>query len=122
MEQGLHWKATLAAMGRGENALFVRHAIGQKVEGQSLNEHTPLVFLLAEEVEIERSEWFLIHDSNLAQRNIDTGNAAFPFDRDPAPDHVFSVLRTSRSRQPLLGRHVEKEDVTLCVSCTPGTG
>ena len=112
MEGGLHWKATLAALARGEGGIYIKHCKHREVKLDRMDEFTPVVLLLAPEAEIDRSSSFCVHDGNLAQRNRDLENEAFPFEQYPPPDMVFSVFGTTKANHRYLEGHVEQEDLT----------
>jgi len=119
MEGGLHWKAILGALARGEKAVYVKHRTYSEDRFLTLDEHTPVVFLLAPEEEIDKSFCLCVHDSNLTQRHLELGLKSFRSKKCPDPDQVYSVLFTSRSTQNLLEGHVQQENLTsLCTLYT----
>ncbi len=105
LEDGVDWKATMAARARGDRAIYITRryrAIG--VGG--LDAHTPIVFLFSPDIDGCRLR--IVHDGNLAQRHLNLGNMAFPFDRHPKPDLVYSLLGAVRKRRHALLGHIEK--------------
>jgi hypothetical protein len=112
LEGGIDWKATLAARARGEKGMYVKRRIYSQGSSTGGDEFTPVVFLFTDDAAIDTSDSFTIHDANLAQRNLDLGNRAFPFDRHPEADMVFSVYGTTSSTETLLANHIQRESVT----------
>ena len=108
--EGIHWKATLAAMARGEKAMYVKRKIHKRIQAGTFNEYTPMVFLFSE-VD-EKNGASTIHDSNIAQRHIELGTQDFPFGKFPPPDEVYSVFLTSQKCEGLWGYHVQRESLT----------
>jgi nitric oxide reductase activation protein len=106
LDDGIDWKATIAARARGEQAVYVKQRC-RAVDLGELDEHTPVVFLFSND--IEGCDLQLIHDGNLAQRNLNLRNTRFPFDRHPKPDFVYSVLRAVRKTAYAFGGHIRKE-------------
>jgi len=112
IEAGIHWKATLAAMARGEQALYVKHRTFIEALRLGMDEYTPVVLLLAPPEAIDRSYSYCVHDSNISQRNREMGNQDFPFHEHPPPDMVYSVFATTSNTDYFLEGHVHKEDLT----------
>jgi hypothetical protein len=109
---GIHWKATLAARARGEEAIYVKPRNFWSHGQESLNEHTPVVFLLAPADEIDRSWACCVHDSNAAQRRLELGDDETPADHREKLDQVYSVFLASKATHQLLSYHVQQEDLT----------
>jgi hypothetical protein len=106
LHDGIDWKATISARVQGERAVYVKKGC-RAIDLGELDEYTPVVFLFSKE--IEGCDLDVIHDANLAQRNINFGNTDFPFDRHPKPDLVYSVLRAVRQKVYSFGGHIRKE-------------
>ena len=106
VDEGIDWKATIGARAQGERAVYVKKRC-RAVDLGDLDEYTPVVFLFSKE--IEGCDLDVIHDGNLARRNINFGHTRFPFDRHPKPDLVYSVLRVVRQKVYSFGGHIRKE-------------
>jgi hypothetical protein len=107
---GIHWKATLAAMARGEKAIYIKRRINKKLQSGMLNEYTPLVFLLSED--LDQNVASVVHDSNISQRHIDLGDRDFPYERYPPPDMVYTLFMTVEKTENLWGPHVQRDSLT----------
>jgi hypothetical protein len=119
MERGIHWKATLSALARGERGLYVKHQIHNQLLGGKEDEFTPVVFLFTTKDEIDKSLSYSVYDGNLTQRNLDLENLDFPFQNHPNPDRFFSVYLTTQGNEFLLYPHVQRENLTsLCLLYT----
>ncbi len=112
VEAGIHWKATLAAMAKGEQGIYVKHRTYSESLRLGIDEYTPVALLLAPPEEIDRGTSFCVHDSNLSQRNRELGNADFPYDQHPEEDMVYSVFATTNATRYYLDGHVHQEDLT----------
>jgi hypothetical protein len=112
MKAGIHWKATLGAMARGEDTIFVKYRTINASKSMRLDEHTPVVFLLASPEEIDNSVGLCIYDSNPAQRHLDMGYGELDPSQDAKPDRVFSVFITSKTRINLYEGHVIQRNLT----------
>jgi hypothetical protein len=112
MEGGIHRKATLAALARGERGIYVNHQIHNRILRGKEDEFTPVVFLFADKQAIDKSYSYTIFDGNLAQRNINLENNDFPFSLNPKPDYVYSLYYTTRKSEYLIIPHIQRENLT----------
>jgi hypothetical protein len=112
MKGGIHWKATLGAMARGEDAIFVKYRTINASKSMRLDEHTPIVFLLASPEEIDNSVGLCIYDGNPARRHLDMGYGELNPSQDAKPDMVFSVFITSKERINLYEGKVIQRNLT----------
>jgi hypothetical protein len=111
IEGGIHWKATLASMARGENAIHVKRRHSVKRILTALHDFTPVVFLFGHE-EISASQAFCIYDSNAARRKRDLGSQVTPCTHS-RPDVVYSVYCTRKPHSDfVLGGHIERRPLT----------
>jgi hypothetical protein len=110
MRDGIHWKATLSAFARGEEAIYVKRKINRRLHYKKLDEYTPVVFLFS--TDMKGSNASTVHDSNASLRNIELGNKDFPFERYSRPDMVYSVFLTSNSTENLWDTHIQREQLT----------
>lgn len=104
---GIHWKATLAARAKGENAIYIR-AKKEPLKGKIavLDEYTPVVFLFSNEISKDYVQ--TISDFNITQRLTSLGEEILSFDTLPSPDFVYSILYTNSARQCLCKGHISK--------------
>jgi len=108
---GIHWRTTIYARARGENAIYIKRKLRKKQRTGRLSEYTPIVFLFSED--IDGSTTSTIHDSNITQRNMELQNEDFPYEKYPAPDMVYSIFMTSKKEtENLWGFHVQRESLT----------
>jgi hypothetical protein len=103
---GIQWKATIRARAMEEKALYVRKRRSD-LRSLSIDAYTPHVFLFSDR--IDDCAFSVIHDANLSQRNINLGNDSFPFDRHPAPDHVYSLFKAVGRIEYSLNGHIRRE-------------
>jgi len=106
MGDGIRWKATIRARAMEEKALYVRKRRSD-LRSLSIDAYTPHVFLFSDR--IDDCAFSVIHDANLSQRNINLGNDSFPFDRHPAPDHVYSLFKAVGRIESSLNWHIRRE-------------
>jgi len=111
---GIHWYATLAAMERGEDAVYIKKKLHTRKFGR-LDEDTPVVFLLASDQEIDASTTSCIHDSNVTLRKLELLNQMSRSPGDPPPDMVYSIFLTTTGTEYLWDAHVQRESLTSLV-------
>jgi len=110
LKDGIHWKATLSAMARGEQAIYVKERVSRNSRIGRLDEHTPIVFLFTDDM--RNSSSFCVHDSNIVQRNIELQNRAEASRWQMPPDMVYSLFSTRTSTAKLGNVHIERDEVS----------
>jgi len=113
LKEGLHWKATFAAIARGERALYVKYKSRAQEIHTRLDEFTPVVFLFSDENDINRSALFTIYDPNRAQRQRELAAKNVSMGSDQTLDSVYSVCGTNASRtEAIMDGHLQRESIT----------
>ncbi len=119
MMDGIHWKATLCALARGEKAVYVKERAGRKAGFPRMNDFTPVVFLFSREA--DRSYSCVIHDSNEKLRNMELDGYYPNSDTYPQGDldMVYSVFYTISSNRTFWSPHFAREHLTsIAMLCT----
>lgn len=107
---GIHWKATLSAMARGEDAIYVKHRLRRRPRVGRLDEYTPIIFLFS--AHIRSGIFATIHDSNLTQRNMELQIDTHSLQASPPPDAVYSIFYSSSNTHVPLEHHLKRENLT----------
>jgi hypothetical protein len=122
MADGVEWKITIPAIARGERTLWVRKKFRKRFASNRIDEFTPLVLLLSENV--NDSCLSTIHDSNITKRLMELGETKSPQRGYPSPDSVYSVSYAATEMSSILDGHIRLNRVTgisfLCTSLLMG--
>lgn len=110
LKDGVHWKATLGSMARGEGAIYVKARLHHRPQFRRFDEHTPIVFLFEKDISLEGS--LPVHDSNPVLRSSQLGNSHFSSEKKGAPDQFYSVFVTKSGTEMLWGSDVQKDTLT----------
>jgi hypothetical protein len=110
LNDGIHWKATLSAMARGEEALYVKRRIRRRHPMGKMDEFTPIVFIFTDDLQYSVAS--AVHDSNITLRNIELQNAGANSKGSLSPDLFYSVFSTSRSTELMRGADIQKDKLT----------
>ncbi len=93
----------------GENAIYIRKAMGNRVQPLDLNPFTPTVFIF-----YDQAEGYLhsIYDSNITKRTLDLKRYLFTPDNLEAPDFIYSVFFTITKTEYLCDGNIMKADIS----------
>jgi hypothetical protein len=104
MGAGIHMKATIGALARGENSIYIKQRTSNSAKHPHLTEATPIVFLF--EADLSGHHTHLVHDSNVTQRKAERGISDHNARDDPAPDYVNSLFATYNHETDMCGGHL----------------
>jgi hypothetical protein len=110
LNDGIHWKATLSAMARGEESLYVKRRIRRRHRTGKLDEFTPIAVILTDDVQYSGAS--AVHDSNITLRNIEMENANAHSAGSLSPDLFYSVFSTCSSTDLMRGADIQKDNLT----------
>ena len=100
LHEGIHWKATLSARARGEEALYVKQRLRSRVCSERFDEYTPISFVFSRDVQLDAA--CAVHDSNIVLRRMELEEG----DHVGLPERVVSLFYsvfTTRSHVDSLG-------------------
>ena len=113
MGAGIHMKATINALARGESSIYVKRRSVNSSKHPHLNEATPIVFLFEED--LSGHDTHLVHDSNITQRKRELGIRDRHTDDGPVADSVYSLYATFNRRTVMCGGHLTCDQLSSIV-------
>jgi|GEM_PF-971802 len=117
MGDGIHWRATISAMARGEDAVHIKRRERNKLHQASLDEYTPVVFLFAQNID-ECLPTF-VQSGNNTHRRVQLGESRSVCDEAQRADKVYSIFKTILQQNYFLEGHIRKDCLTaIALLCT----
>lgn len=113
MGTGIHMKATISALARGENSTYIKQRTSNSTKQPHLNEATPIVFLFEDDLSGHYTH--LVHDSNITQRKEELGISDLNARNDPAPDFVNSLFATYNHKTFMCDGHLSCDELSSIV-------
>ncbi|MCU7805613.1 MAG: hypothetical protein KZQ96_20695 [Candidatus Thiodiazotropha sp. (ex Lucinoma borealis)] len=113
MGAGIHMKATINALARGENSIYIKQYTANSTKHPHLDEATPIVFLF--EDDLSGHETHLVHDSNITLRRKELGIDDRNIHEDLSPDFVNSLYATYNHGAVMCAGHLACDELTSIV-------